>query len=74
MKIILKLRGKLIHYFPERRHPRLGTQVKRPTYPKGWTKPLSRRKAPAPINLLKCNLKSSIREDRSTPNNEVTKQ
>jgi hypothetical protein len=32
----LKLRGKLLRYFPERHHPRLGTQVKRPTYPKGY--------------------------------------
>lgn len=33
---ILKLRGKLLRYFPERRHPRLGTQVKRLTYPEGY--------------------------------------
>ena len=36
VKTLLKLRGKLIRYLPERRHPRLGTQVKRPTYPKGY--------------------------------------
>jgi hypothetical protein len=33
---ILKLRGKLLRYFPERRHPRLGTKVKRLTYPEGY--------------------------------------
>jgi hypothetical protein len=36
MKKLLKLRGKLLRYFPERRHPHLGTQVKRPTYPEGY--------------------------------------
>lgn len=36
VKTSLKLRGKLLRYFPERRHPRLGTQVKRPTYPDGY--------------------------------------
>lgn len=36
MKNSLKLRGKLLRYLPERRHPRLGTQVKRPTYPEGY--------------------------------------
>ncbi len=36
MKNILKLRGKLLRYFPERSRPRLGTQVKRPTYPEGY--------------------------------------
>ena len=36
VKNILKLRGKLLRYFPERRTPRLGTQVKRPTYPEGY--------------------------------------
>lgn len=33
---ILKIRGRLLRYFPERRRPRLGTQVKRPTYPEGY--------------------------------------
>jgi hypothetical protein len=33
---IFQLRGKLLRYFPERRQPRLGTQIKRPTYPKGY--------------------------------------
>jgi hypothetical protein len=33
---LLKLRGKLLRYFPERRRPRLGTQAKRPTYPDGY--------------------------------------
>jgi len=32
----LKLRGKLLRRLPERRRPRLGTQVKRPTYPEGY--------------------------------------
>ena len=36
VKNSLKLRGKLLRYFPERRTPRLGTQVKRPTYPEGY--------------------------------------
>lgn len=36
MKNSLKLRAKLLHYLPERRHPRLGTQVKRPTYPEDY--------------------------------------
>ena len=36
VKNSLKLRGKLLRYFPERRHPRLGTRVKRQTYPKGY--------------------------------------
>jgi hypothetical protein len=36
VKNSLKLRGKLLRYFPERRHPRLGTQVKRQTYPEGY--------------------------------------
>ena len=36
LKNSLKLRGKLLRYFPERRHPRLGTQVKRQTYPEGY--------------------------------------
>lgn len=33
---LLKLRGKVLRYRPERRVPRLGTQVKRPTYPEGY--------------------------------------
>ena len=33
---VLRLRGKLIRYFPERHSPRLGTQIKRPTYPEGY--------------------------------------
>lgn len=33
---LLQLRGKLLRYVPERRYPRLGTQVKRPTYPEGY--------------------------------------
>ncbi|MGR9086814.1 MAG: oxygenase MpaB family protein [Gammaproteobacteria bacterium] len=33
---LLKLRGRLLRYLPERRHPRLGTQIKRPTYPAGY--------------------------------------
>ncbi len=36
MKTVLKLRGRLLRLFPERRAPRLGTQVKRPTYPEGY--------------------------------------
>lgn len=32
----LRWRGTLLRYFPERRHPRLGTRVKRPTYPAGY--------------------------------------
>jgi hypothetical protein len=36
VKNSLKLRGKLLRYFPERRHPRLDTQVKRQTYPEGY--------------------------------------
>jgi hypothetical protein len=36
MKQLLKLRGKLVRYFPERRQPRLGTRIKRPTYPDGY--------------------------------------
>jgi ER-bound oxygenase mpaB/B'/Rubber oxygenase, catalytic domain len=32
----LKLRGKLLRFCPKRRQPRLGTQVKRPTYPDGY--------------------------------------
>ena len=36
VKNSLKLRGKLLRYFPERRHPRLGTQFKRQTYPEGY--------------------------------------
>ncbi len=33
---LFQLRGKLLRYVPERRHPRLGTQIKRPTYPEGY--------------------------------------
>jgi hypothetical protein len=36
VKNSLKLRGNLLRFFPERRQPRLGTQVKRPTYPDGY--------------------------------------
>ena len=36
MKGLLKLRGKLLCFFPDRRDPRLGTQAKRPTYPDGY--------------------------------------
>ncbi|WP_411726648.1 oxygenase MpaB family protein [Methyloglobulus sp.] len=36
VKNSLKLRGKPLRFFPERRQPRLGTQVKRPTYPGGY--------------------------------------
>ena len=32
----LRFRGRLLRWFPERRKPRLGTQVKRPTYPEGY--------------------------------------
>ena len=35
-KNLLKLRGKLLKYWPERRTPRLGTRIKRPTYPDGY--------------------------------------
>ncbi|MGR9046162.1 MAG: oxygenase MpaB family protein [Gammaproteobacteria bacterium] len=37
VKTLLKLRGKFIRFLPERRRPRLGTRVKRPTYPDGYT-------------------------------------
>lgn len=33
----MKLRAKLLRYFPERARPRLGTKVKRSTYPKGYS-------------------------------------
>jgi hypothetical protein len=36
VKNLLRLRGKLLRYFPERHQPRLGTQAKRPTYPDGY--------------------------------------
>ncbi len=32
----LRFRGRLLRWFPERRKPRLGTQVKRPTYPESY--------------------------------------
>jgi len=32
----LKLRGKLVGFFPERREPLLGTKRKRPSYPEGY--------------------------------------
>jgi len=32
----LRFRARLLRWFPERRKPRLGTQVKRPTYPEGY--------------------------------------
>ncbi|MFQ5677509.1 MAG: oxygenase MpaB family protein [bacterium] len=32
----LKFRGRLLRLFPERGRPRLGTRVKRPTYPEGY--------------------------------------
>ncbi len=32
----VKLRGQLVKWLPERRHPRLLTKVKRPTYPEGY--------------------------------------
>jgi hypothetical protein len=32
----LRLRGKVLRYFPDRKTPHLGTKVKRPTYPEGY--------------------------------------
>lgn len=36
VKTLLKLRGKLIRFLPDRRRPRLGTRIRRPTYPEGY--------------------------------------
>ena len=33
---LLRLRGRLLAHFPERRRPHLLTRVRRPTYPEGY--------------------------------------